>query len=236
MPFNCRLLSCLTVIAGVLVAPKGALAAALIPHISEPLLFDMVRGLGAKAGESEINTLVQITGDDVDWAPEAEWVPFDGHAIEFELPGRNGQLQHLKFAYQGTFGTFLDGQGIHGVQTIVKRQLRGPKADLSALYLAGIRFSPVWSTLLMGGAQWDTGFGLPALLANTSVFADITGQFLVGLEINSRREPNGNLEMVFLPQARWDFEERYHLQFGMGAALDEGLLRPTSALRVSIDF
>ena len=222
--------------AAFVVTTQPAWAAAAVPHISEPLLFDLVRGLGAKAGESEVNTLVQISGDNVEWAPEIEWVPFDGHALEFELPGKNTALQYLKFAYQGTFGTFLDGQGIHGVQTILKRPLSEPKADLTTLYLAGIRFNPTWSTMLMGGAQWDTGLGPPAMLANASVFADVTRQFLMGFEINSRREPNGNLEMIFLPQARWDLEERYHLQFGMGAALDEGVLRPTSALRVSVDF
>lgn len=236
MPIPRFLLFGLAAATSLCLTPSTALASVAVPHISEPLLFDLVRGLGAKAGESEVNTLVQIKGNDVDWAPEAEWVPFDGHAIEFELPSQNTRLNYLKFAYQGTLGTFLNGQGVHGVQTILKRPLREHKADLTALYLAGVRFSPTWSTMLMGGAQWDTGLGLPAMLANASVFADITRQFLLGLEINSRREPNGNLEMVVLPQARWDLEERYHLQFGMGAALDEGLLRPTSALRVSVDF
>jgi hypothetical protein len=44
-------------------------------HIPEPMIFDLVRGLGARRGEFEVNVLTQVPLNDtrsraVEWAPE----------------------------------------------------------------------------------------------------------------------------------------------------------------------
>ena len=67
------------------------------PHIPEPMVFDMVRPLGAQRGELEINTLAQRnlsgSGSRTEWAPEIEYAFMDGLAIEFELPFENSELK-----------------------------------------------------------------------------------------------------------------------------------------------
>ena len=55
-------------------------------NIPEPLMFDLVRGLGAKQGELEINALADfpvnhISHREVEWAPEIEYALFDGFAV-----------------------------------------------------------------------------------------------------------------------------------------------------------
>ena len=67
--------------------PAGAQEA---PEIAEPMVFDLVRPLGARRGELEVNALAQrnLSGPDrnVEWAPEIEYAVADGFAVELELP------------------------------------------------------------------------------------------------------------------------------------------------------
>ena len=72
-------------------------------HITEPMIFDMVRGLGAKKGEFEANVLAEILVDeygdrDIHWAPEVEFAVLDGFALELELPFVDGDTEAYKFA------------------------------------------------------------------------------------------------------------------------------------------
>lgn len=78
-------------------------------EIPEPLMFDLVRGLGAKQGGLEINTLVHFplndfNGRGVEWAPEIEYALFDGFAVEVEFPFENRDLEAFKLAVQWTIG------------------------------------------------------------------------------------------------------------------------------------
>src|SRR5690606_33047962 len=71
------------------------------PHIPEPLAFDLVRGLGARKGELEVNVLLEVpVGGVPHWAPEVEWALADGAALELELPIRGTELEAIKFASQ----------------------------------------------------------------------------------------------------------------------------------------
>ena len=98
----------------------AALASDAYPDVPEPMIFDMMRPLGAKRGELEVNTLatVPLSGDDdaVHWAPEIEYAFADGFAIEGELPFVNGRLAELKLGLQASFGTTGGGRTGHGVQ------------------------------------------------------------------------------------------------------------------------
>ncbi len=56
------------------------------PRIPEPMVFDLVRGLGARRGELEFNVLNLVPfrrgGPSYEWAPEVEYAVFDGFAVE----------------------------------------------------------------------------------------------------------------------------------------------------------
>ena len=103
----------------------AALASDAYPDVPEPMIFDMMRPLGAKRGELEVNTLatVPLSGDDdaVHWAPEIEYAFADGFAIEGELPFVNGRLAELKLGLQASFGTTGGGRTGHGVQYLGHR-------------------------------------------------------------------------------------------------------------------
>ena len=79
-------------------------------RIPEPMVFDLVRGLGARRGELEVNTLVLLPMNDwddrhVDWAPEIEYALLDGVALEFELPFEDGRFLHLTTEEAATAGS-----------------------------------------------------------------------------------------------------------------------------------
>ena len=72
------------------------------PRIPEPMVFDLVRGLGARRGELEFNTLSLVPfrhgGPKYEWAPEIEWAVADGFAVEYELPIFDTRIVAQKFA------------------------------------------------------------------------------------------------------------------------------------------
>lgn len=77
---------------------EGPHAAEHTVHIPEPLVFDLVRGLGARRGELEINVLGQfpVGGSNnrkIHWAPEVEGAVTDGIALELELPFEGSELE-----------------------------------------------------------------------------------------------------------------------------------------------
>ena len=87
-------------------------------HIPEPMVFDLVRGLGAGKGEFEANVLAEFPLDrtasrEIEWAPEVEYAFADGLALEFELPFEDGELEGYKGAFQWTIGRPGGGRFIH---------------------------------------------------------------------------------------------------------------------------
>src|SRR5690606_14286490 len=128
------------------------------PHIPEPLAFDLVRGLGARAGELEINTLAISPWSrrgPVEWAPEIEWAPRDDLALELELSIHNTQLHALKLALQFTFPhahrrDFIAGWQLIGTYAPGERLL-----ETTSLFIAGYRFDRRWSALAMAGLRAD---------------------------------------------------------------------------------
>jgi hypothetical protein len=85
------------------------------PHIPEPMVFDLVRPLGVRQGEFEINALAghAFTNGETAWAPELEYAVRDGLAIEFERPFENLSIAEYKLAAQGTLGTLAGQRFIH---------------------------------------------------------------------------------------------------------------------------
>lgn len=203
--------------------PEDATQSSVIPHIPEPMLFDLVRPLGATKGELEINTLVDhaLRGGHTGWAPEIEYAFMDGHAIELELPFENFSVAEYKLALQGTFGILLDSKMIHGWQ-IIGRYDRHRKAYITdTLYLNGMRFSGQWrnwSMLNMFGIRNNFSVKQERFdgVLNNSIFYDYSRQLTLGFEVNSEIPRWRKWRYRLVPQIHYDFTPHTSLQLGGG--------------------
>lgn len=228
------------------------------PRIPEPMVFDLVRPLGARQGELEINTLaiipltsyrsrrppvtdpfgitpLSVDRTGIEWAPEIEYAVGDGLAFEFELPFEEGHLEAYKFAGQYTFGTAFNGQFIHGVQGIVQPTVNFSEWDLTLLYLVGVRFDETWSALAMLGGR--TSAGTPQFdertdtLCNLTLFADVAPHATVAVETNYARNLRGAATLLVMPQLHWEATDHFMLQLGVGAGFTMNEVIPALGLR-----
>lgn len=214
---------------------------AAVPNIPEPMVFDMIRPLGARRGELEANTLAQVNlsgaSRDVEWAPEVEYAIADGFAVEVELPFTNGRLTDYKIGLQGTFGTFRGGRSIHGVQYLGLHNRRDGGWSSSLLYLLGNRFGDRLSTMTMVGVgdvtlRKSEGTGL---LVNHTTFWDVDPATVIGFEIN--RQTGDSRHWLFMPQWHRAFAGRLSVQAGLGAERGhQGPFRPRLGVRVVREF
>jgi len=213
------------------------------PEIPEPMVFDMIRPLHARAGEQEVNVLaafplsrmqrtrlpntdpfgfapLSVDRRGIEWAPEYEVALADGFAIEFELPFEDAVLEAYKFAAQYTIGTAFDNQYIHGFQTIIEPDIHFQAWDLTLLYLAGVRFDETWSMMAMFGGRSAAGApefdNRTEMLFNMTLFADLNDRWTAGLEVNQARNMNGRGTMLLTPQLHWRVSERIEWQNGIG--------------------
>ncbi len=213
------------------------------PHIPEPLAFDMVRGLGARAGEVEVNTLLlpRWSGGELtmDWAPELEWAPRDDLALEIELPMHGGQLHALKTAIQGTLAR-RSGRFIAGWQVIGEFLPGESMIKTTALYLVGLRLNRRWSMLGMSGLRtgwtWRPAGVELALLVNPSLFVDVGERLTVGVEHNVAVGLRGHVDVTALPQFHFQMSRRLRLQSGVGAQLQGGRLAVLGGLRLVLEL
>ncbi|AMB48029.1 hypothetical protein [Methylobacterium sp. AMS5] len=213
------------------------------PRIPEPMVFDLLRPLGARAGEREINVLTMrpLSRGPTDWAPELEYAYADGQSFELELPFEDGRLTQVKFALQGTFGTGAGGRWIHGWQYIGQVERGSATFRNSLLYISGYRFDGRWSMLSMAGLR-QVGlrqFGPTSLLLNHSVFYDFDPETVLGLEVNLRQDIAGDdrTRALVIPQIHRRLTELTSLQAGLGVEFrtdrDAGLV---AALRLIREF
>ncbi len=216
------------------------------PLIPEPMVFDMIRPLAAPKGELEANTLalfpLNARGEEIDWAPEIEYAFANGWAAEFELPFDNERLTGYKFALQGTFGTFANKRGVHGVQAITVVDRETGRLDNSLLYIAGVRYSEKWSTLTMIGINRPADGPQPgerrddAVLINHSLFNDVTAHTVLGIETNFRLGRDTTRWLV-MPQVHQRLSENVMLQAGMSAQKPpQRAAHPTAAVRLIKEF
>jgi hypothetical protein len=190
------------------------------PHIPEPMLFDLVRPLGAKKGELEVNTLAQkpLKGGAVEWAPEIEYAFADNYAIELELPFDNLNLTNYKVALQGTLINPLIVDMIQGWQVIGNKNRSTGKYSADALYINGYRLSKAWSTLNMLGIRRTGlgGDGKNIALMNNNLFYDYSQNITYGIEINNEINKVGQWSYSFTPQIHFDLNHNITLQTGLG--------------------
>ena len=233
------------------------------PRIPEPMVFDLVRPLGAKRGEGEVNVLgiiplarrsrpIDDAADPfgllrrrrdtqaIEWAPEIEYVLHDDLAIELELPMADGHVESYKAAGQATFGTALKHRYIHGTQVIVQYD-RDPQLWAATwLYLAGFRFDETWSVFGMFGPRMEIGGRLPdrrtELLSNVSVFADVTGRIVAGVETNFGYAAGGHASLLLMPQIHYEAGRRWMIQAGMGVRFTDDFVIPEAGFRLIWEF
>jgi len=211
---------------------------ATIPAIPEPMIFDMVRPLGARRGELEVNALAQVNlsgpGRHVEWAPEVEYAVADGFAVEIELPFTNGRLTDYKIGLQGTLGTFRGGRSIHGVQYLGLHNRRDGGWSSSLLYLLGNRFGERLSTMTMIGAA-DVTLKSTGLIVNHTTFWDVDPETVLGFEVN--RQTGASQYWLLMPQLHRAIGQKVSAQIGAGAERGHvGPFRPRVGLRIIREF
>jgi hypothetical protein len=210
------------------------------PFIPEPMVFDLVRALGAQKGEREANVLLVMRLEDgrpnLLWAPEVEWAFADGLAIEFELPMHDRELEALKAAFQGTFPN-SGSRFIHGVQVIGEYLLTPRETELTGLYLAGVRVNGV-SLFSMFGVRATTpmrGMEYFEALINPSVSLDVTEAFTVGVENNIAIGWTGHVAAAVIPQLHYQVSHAVRIQVGGGVSFDGGRRYPILATRFILE-
>lgn len=231
-------------LAGLIVAigVPGEADASDYPDVPEPMIFDMMRPLGARRGELEANTLATapLSGPNrpVSWAPEVEYALLDGFAVEGELPFENGRLTELKLGLQGAFGSFNGGRSAHGVQYLGIYDRHEKRYSSSFAYMLVHRFSDRWSSVSMAGL-WDIGTqrraGRNAAVLNQSLFYDASDSSVIGMEVNYRGGGEGHI--LIMPQLHQTFADTISAQIGMGVMKDRGEpARPHAGLRLIRQF
>jgi len=217
--------------------------------IPEPMVFDLVRELGAKQGELEINVLAEFplsstSSRHIDWAPEIEYAIWDDFAVEFELPIEDTTLEALKLAFQYTFGKSKSGRFIHGTQFMIEKIRNIAKWDFSLLYIPAYRFNETWSILAMLGLRQQVGSDsqnkTTTLLLNATIFAEISKRVTVGLEFNNSDPGNFDeeeeLELLAMPQVHIEFSDHWSLQSGVGGEFKSSKVNATATIRMIAEF
>jgi hypothetical protein len=236
------------------------------PHVPEPMVFDLVRPMGARKGELEINTLgiVPLTrsksgsaraGDElgqvplsedraqIEWAPEIEFALWDGFAVEFEFPFEGAVLEELKIGLQWTAGTAFDNRFIHGVQVLGERALQSDATSCTGLWLAAMRFNSRWSAVGMWGASHEAGAGVgevggdrTQILQNLSLFYNLTETCHLGLETNYAVSLRGDSTVLLMPQLQFNLGDHLSMQLGAGVGFSESETLPQVGFRVIATF
>lgn len=209
-------------------------------RIPEPLVFDLVRPLGALQGELEVNNLALFPTNDTDsreieWAPEIEYALLDGVALEFELPLEGSRIESYKLAGQLTFGTLFGERYIHGAQFIGEKLDSVDVWELTGLYLAGLRLDDRWSALGMIGYRSTAGADAPGdneFLANLTLFADLGLRTSAGLETNWAVDGDARWVLLLMPQVHYELTDHVEVQAGLGGEFAADRADGTASLRV----
>jgi len=221
-----------------------------IVSVPEPLMFDLVRGLGARQGELEINSLAEIPLNNaskrgVEWAPEIEYALFNNFAVEFELPMNNFEVEAYKMAIQWTIGASRDNKFIHGIQVLGESYVHDDIFELNFLYVPAYRFNEIWSAIGLFGAMVEYGSDGPdknyTVIMNASVFADLNKHTIVGVELNntnpmSQKVDDNEMELLVLPQVHYEFDSGFSFQFGIGPRFSQSKTDASAVFRVIKSF
>lgn len=210
-----------------------------VPHIPEPLVFDLVRALGAERGELEANVLAIVDADDgqVDWAPEIEWAFLEGLAFELEVPIVDLEVEALKLALQGTLPE--SGENFaHGLQGFVELAVDERATDVVTVYIWGQRFAERFTYLAMVGAEQkfrERDFQRAVGVLNASVFVDVREWQTWGVETNIELTSSDRWLVRSTPQVHLQLLSHFGLQLSVGLEADPEGARPIFAARAIVD-
>ncbi len=200
--------------------PDEGTLSSIKPRIPEPMVVDLIRPLGAKRGEFEVNSLFRLNPTQrprqLQWAPEVEYAFWDGYGVEFEVPSENARIANWKGALQGTLPGPHPTKFIHGWQAIGEVARGREVAQIDMLYLAGARWHRHWSAFSMTGLRrelHDTSGS--AFLGNYSLFFHQRDSVTYGLESNFKSRGVSGPTRLFMPQVQLR-GNRLNLQFGAG--------------------
>lgn len=210
-------------------------------EIPEPLFIDLVRGLGSKKGEWEVNSLFyhgQGGFSDLNWAPEIEWAFADGTALELEFPMRGNSLHSYKAAFQKTVFKSRDRSHQQGVQFIYETGKDFGHSDLTGYYILAHRYSPKVSSIAIFGFKTllEHYQGLTTIFNHTA-FYNYTQEIDLGMEVNYFSQTSYMDQVLqVVPQLHLAMGSGYKIQFGFGGGEDGGRWSPVSMLRVIREF
>ena len=176
----------------IVLTTRSTIASASPPanHVPEPLRFDLVRGLGANAGELEGNVLLIVPA--------------------------HGSSQGIEWAPEVTFPRPRVGRFAHGLQSSV----RLPFVGVPYFHLIHVMTANVGARVgLMGMLGPRLVFAThvePELLVNGALFVSLRPEHAVGIEVNwVRGREHG--EVSILPQLHLRLGPHARLQLGIGA-------------------
>lgn len=204
------------------------------------MVFDLVRPLGAKRGELEVNSLFRLptspSSGELLWAPEIEYTFADGLGIEFELPLVNQGIDSYKAALQATLPGPMPRRLIQGVQLLGETARHGEENQLDLLHLLGIRWSSRYSTFSMTGVRREKAHAVRFTpIVNNSVFLDLNPAWVIGLESNWKGKGASERAFLLMPQVHWK-GTRINLQAGYGLARDAGRTTGMLSWRITREF
>ncbi len=186
--------------------------------IPEPMVYDLVRPLGVKKGDLEINALVDINQqtNDASWAPEVEYGLADDLAVELELPFENASHERYKVAIQKTLGIYNHLGMANGWQAFIDLNKHTKTLSGDATYIHAIKWADHWSSLSMLGLRVNginRSTDIEYLLNNT-VFYDVSPRLTFGLELNQEVSTGGTWRYRVTPQLHYDVNQEYTVQAG----------------------
>lgn len=206
----------------------------------EPMVFDMVRGLGSEQGEIEINTLVLVPTSPAEafWAPEIEAAVVDGFALELEAGLTNTDLEILKLAFQGTVAMKEDGSSGHGIQGLFEYGLDEEVLISTALYVLGVRLAPALTLVSLIGPALESqinGKSYGGVFINFSLGWAPHPRVVVATEQNFEWFPSTYL-IRWMPQVHWQIHARFQWQAGFGVRHSDGRTTAEAATRLIAEF
>jgi hypothetical protein len=220
--------------------PDDAALSSIRPRIPEPMVFDLIRPLGAESGELEVNSLFRFMPAQSPrrllWAPEIEYAFLEGYGIEFELPLENGGIDSFKGAIQGTAPGPWKKTFIQGWQAVAEVSHEDDAWQLDILYLAGVRWRRNWSVFSMTGFRRESDHGTAyAFLGNYSVFFAKNHTVTYGLESNFKGRGISGRGVLLMPQVHLR-KSRFNFQVGAGRKWTAGRSGMQIGWRVSREF
>lgn len=211
-------------------------------EIPEPMVFDLVRGLGARAGEVEINTLV-LTGspghaDTLRYAPEIEIAFANGFGLELELPMEGEHVEAIKGAVQGRISTADEGRWMHGFQVIGEYGFSHENVDAHVLWIvSGLLTSELAMVGMLGGRITFVGDRVSGCgIVNLSGFHAVGEDVWLGAELNLSWNPHiGEVAVRAIPQVHVSFQRAFRVQLGLGVE-HAGVTHPVGGARLIVEM